>query len=247
MAHDYDQGTLLVQFFPTLTGEWEKDKDDVQRAATQRTTAKEFYNLAVAIQGLFNILSYSSPAVKKYPQRSGLLLKVYGELYPIAYFARLFFQSSDDVVIQWVDGSQNYDANVFYKNEAVRHAGIDFLEVTTLQDQEDAKQLEELSHDLVTVAVSESAYDAHKRKLDLLRRILKKKGGKKYPPNTALLVFTDEDRFRPYYFGMEPPAIDKKGDYESVLNELSDLFSKFNHVFVFSKTEIYASWSPPLS
>lgn len=92
--------------------------------------------------------------------------------------------------------------------------------------------------------VVESEQQNHLRKIDLFEKALKKKGGITYPADTALLVYTDEDRFRKCYFGLQPPEIDKKKDYEAVLNKLSHLLKDFSHVFVYSKHEIYCTWSP---
>ncbi|MFM0266032.1 hypothetical protein [Paraburkholderia sediminicola] len=78
------------------------------------------------------------------------------------------------------------------------------------------------------------------RKIELLKKMLEKKGKKNYPPNTALLVYTDEDRVQNYSFPA-PPPIDKKTNFEKVLCEMKHLLSGFSRVFVYSRNEIYCS------
>ncbi|QJI39456.1 hypothetical protein HKK52_00435 [Pseudomonas sp. ADAK2] len=234
----------IVTLIPPLTLDWETDKATIKKAAMQPTPADKFYILAAAIQNFFNILTHGSKSAPKHPQRSGLLRKVYDELFPIAHFAKLYFAESNNVLIQWFDGNQNFDATVKYQNECLGRSDIRYLEVTTLQDREDARQLEELSEEKTITTVVESEQQNHLRKIDLFEKALKKKGGITYPADTALLVYTDEDRFRKCYFGLQPPEIDKKKDYEAVLNKLSHLLKDFSHVFVYSKHEIYCTWSP---
>jgi hypothetical protein len=245
MTTDNEHPTLIVKVNVPLTGDWEKDKSVIQEAAMQPTRADEFYNHAVAIQGLFDLLTYGTPSAPIHPQRKGLLLKVHGELYPIAHFAKMHFTDPTNVIIKWIDGSQNHDAIVEYVCEDLSQSDIRYLEVTTLQSREDAKELEELSKGNTSVNVqNNSEHDIHLRKVELLKEALKKKGSKVYPANTALLVYTDEHRFRKVYYGMPAPEVDRKGGYEAVLDELAPLLEGFSQVFVYSKDEIYCTWSP---
>lgn len=245
MTTDSEHPTLIVKVNRTLTYDWEKDKIVIREAAMQPTRADEFYNHAVAIQGLFDILTFGTPSAPSHPQRKGLLLKVHGELYPIAHFAKLHFTDPTNVIIRWIDGSQNHDAIVEYIYRDLSRSDIQFLEVTTLQGEEDAKELKELSKGSTILNVEyNSEHDIHLRKLELLKTALKKKGGKDYPANTALLVYTDEHRFLKSYYGMPAPKIDRKGSYEAVLDESAHLLYGFSQVFVYSRDEIYCTWSP---
>ncbi|VVM95264.1 hypothetical protein PS619_03038 [Pseudomonas fluorescens] len=227
-----------------LTMEWEKDKIAITEAAQQPTTADRYYFHAASIQNLFNILTFGTRSAPKHPQRSGLLRKVHDELFPIANFAKLYFSESKEVLIQWVDGNQNYDATVEYLAENLGFPDIRYLEVTTLQGSEDAKQLEELSEGNNITTISESDHETHVRKINLFETALKKKSGKTYPSKTALLVYTDEERFLKCYFGLQPPKIDKPKDYAAVLEKLSDSLTGFSQVIVYSKSDIYCIWTP---
>lgn len=244
MTTDNEHIIRFVKLNLTLTGDWEKDKSVILTAAMQPTRADGFYDHTVAIHRLFDLLTYGTPAAPAHPQRKGLLLKVHGELYPIAHFAKLHFTDPANVIITWIDGNQKHDAIVKYLNEDTSQPDIRYLEVTTLQSEEDAKELKELSKGNTIINVqNDSEHDIHLRKLGLLESALKKKGSNVYPANTALLVYTDEHRFRKFYYGMSAPEIDRKGGYEAVLDELAPLLSGFSHVFIYSKDEIYCAWS----
>lgn len=244
MKNDNEHGIRLVTLNVPLTGDWEKDKIVIQKAAMQPTRADEFYDHAVAIQGLFDILTYGTPSAPAHPQRKGLLLKVHGELYPIAHFAKLHFSDPANVIIQWIDGSQKHDAIIEYTNKDLAKCDIRYLEITTLQSEDDAKELKELSKGNTIVSVTtNSEYDIHLKKLELLKTALKKKGSNTYPPKTALLVYTDEHRLQKFYYGMSAPKFDRKGNYQAVLDELTPLLKGFSHVFIYSKDEIYCMWA----
>ena len=244
MTKDSAYSAKIVEFNYPLTLDWKKDKLTLKKAATQPITADKFYDHAATIQNLFNILTHETPSAPKHPQRTGILRKVYDELFPIANFAKLYFRESKDVLIQWFDGNQNFDATVEYLEDHPAQSNIRHLEVTTLQDEEDARQLQELSEEKTVTTVIESEYENHLRKIDLFEKALRKKGGINYPADTALLVYTDEDRFSKYYLGMQPPEIDKKKDYKAAIEDLSHLLTNFSHVFVYNKNEIYCAWTP---
>lgn len=236
----------VVTLNTPLSGNWEEDKDIIVRAAGQPTSADRYFTHATAIQGLFNCLTYGTPAQPNHPQRKGLLRKVHDELYPIAHFAKLYFTCPNNVVVQWIDGNQQHDAIVEYRKEGSNQSDIRYLEVTTLQDKEDADELEKLSKGPVsTIVSSNTAQEKHDRKINHLRNRLNKKAAIVYPEKTALLVYTDEDRFQNFHFGMPPPEINKKADYEAVLSEFELSLRNFSHVFIFSNSEIYCAWTNP--
>ncbi len=81
----------------------------------------------------------------------------------------------------------------------------------------------------------------HLRKVASLRAVLKKKAAIKYPAQTALLVYTDEDRARTFSFGKKSPEIDRNSSFKAVLEEMQHFLTGFSAVFVYSKNEIYCS------
>lgn len=93
------------------------------------------------------------------------------------------------------------------------------------------------------MVVSGSAQEKRDRKIEQLTTIPKIKAKIIYPYKTALLVYTDEDRFREFYFGISPPKIDKKTDYEAVFRSFAASCNNFSHIFIFSKSEIYCAWT----
>lgn len=245
MKKTNDPQLLLVTVPEPFSCDWEKDKLIIEKIAGQPKLADEYYDHATSIQVLFDNFTYDTPAQPKHPQRIGLLRAVHDELYPIAHFANLYFTSPKNVVIQWIDGNQQHDAIVEYKGEGSNQSDIRYLEVTTLQGKEDADELMELSKaPSARMVVNDSAQEKHDRKIEQLTTILKKKAKITYPDKTALLVYTDEDRFLHFYFGISPPKIDKKAGYEAVLRDFAPLLKNFSHVFIFSKSEIYCAWTP---
>ncbi|MCJ9671435.1 hypothetical protein [Neorhizobium sp. SHOUNA12B] len=225
-----------------LTEDWKKDKAAIIKLAETTTKAAEYFRLAQAVDTLFNRNASGAVSDQGYVQRIGLSKKVHGELYPIAHFAELHFKSSESVLIQWRDGNQNFDATVEDLRPVPQEPIFDFLEVTTLQDEQDAKELQQLN---ATGVLSFESRDhprrvQHQRKVALLKVVLEKKAKINYPSNTALLVYADEDRFAHYCFGGLAPEIDKAVDYDEVLEEMREkLLSQFEAVYVYSNKEIY--------
>lgn len=234
---------IIIDIDLPLNGKWDDDKHQVESHATQPVTAEKFYDHAASVLILFQCLTHGTSSAPRYPERSGFIRKIYDELSPIAHFAKLYFNQSNAVLIQWHSWNQNFDAEVV----DIRHKSswLDYLEVTTLQGDEDAKLLKDLSLSETgcVLRVGNLDQEEHLRKLDQLRRILKKKGEKKYPPNTALLVYTDENRFKGSYIGTEQLKLNKKTDFMGVLDEMKSLLVNFSYVFIYSKDEIYATIS----
>lgn len=244
MTSDNEYRPLMFTFNVSLSGDWEKDKVIISEAAQQSTAADAYYDHASAIMALFNLFTYGTPAEPNHPQRAGLLRKVHDELYPIAHFAKLYFTHPKNVLIQWVEGNQQHDAILEYAETGSNQSDIRYLEVTTLQGMEDAKKLEDLSKGpSVTTVNSFAAQEKHQRKLVQLDRMLKKKTAIDHPEQTALLVYTDEDRFRQFHYGMSAPQIDKKKDYEEILRRFESSLANFSHVFIYSRSEIYCAWT----
>lgn len=235
---------MNIQLNRPLTGTWKTDQATVKEFAEMRTTAAQVYEHARVVLTLFNHLTHGTPSAPDYPERLGLSRKVHDELFPIAHFAILHFAASCDVSIRWHLGSQNFDATVEDQRTNVDRSSIRYLEVTTLQDGDDAKLLKRLANERTVEIAGDLGRASHLRKVDLLKKALKKKGMIDYCPGTALLVYTDEDRFLQFSFGKPPHTIDKKNSFGTVLDEMKHLLGGFSEVFVYSKSEIYCALQP---
>lgn len=237
---------MVIHINHTLTGNWKTDRATVIAIAEAPTTAAKFYVHAQVVLALFNRLTHETPSAPNYPERSGLARKVHDELFPIAHFAKLRFAESNNVSIRWHHGSQQFDATVEDRRPDPDRSSIHYLEVTTLQDKEDAEMLQRLAESKEGVVKIEGDLDqtTHTRKVALLKKALEKKGAINYPTGTALLVYTDEDRFRQFSFGVPQNSIDKKGSFRAVLEEMKHLLGGFSEVCVYSKNEIYCLLQP---
>lgn len=231
----------VVQVNPTFTGDWKADKHIVKEIAESPMTAQTAYEHAQVVMTLFNRLTYGTPSAPDYPMRSGLVRKVYDELFPIAYFAKLYFSESSEVVICWHDGNQQFDATVKDERPGPGESRINYLEVTTLQNGEDAHLLSRMAKENTICIEGDQDQFNYLRKVDLLKVALKKKAAIKYPPQTALLVYTDEDRIQRFSFGKDFRKVDRKGSFAAALEEMQDFLTGFSAVFVYSKHEIYCS------
>lgn len=232
---------MRVTIHRPLTGVWKTDQAIVKKIAETPTTAAQVYEHARVVTDLFHVLTHGTPSAPKYPERLGLDRKVHDELFPIAHFANLYFAASNNVLIRWHLGNQQFDATVEDQRAEPDRTSIRYLEVTTLQNKDDAELLKQLAEKGTTTIEGDHRQADHLRKVDLLRTVLQKKGTIEYPPNTALLVYTDEDRFRQFSFGVTPLAIDKKKIFGAVLHEMKPLLGRFSTVFVYSKSEIYCT------
>lgn len=103
MKEPSDPQSLLVTVHEPLSLDWNEDRLIIEKAAGQPTTADGYHNHAAAIQALFDTLTWDTSAQPQHPQRIGLLRDVHDELYPIAHFAKLYFTSPKNVVIQWIE------------------------------------------------------------------------------------------------------------------------------------------------
>lgn len=232
----------IVTIDRELTGDWEKDKHIVREMAETPMTAASAYMHARVIMTLFNQRTYGTPSAPGFPHRSGLLRKVYDELFPISYFAKHYFRESSDVTICWHDGNQKYDATVDDQRLDKDTPSILYLEVTTLQDMTDAELLIDLAINGSVCIEGDHEESEHLRKIDLFKKALRKKAGITYPPGTALLVYTDEDRSQKFSFGpISSNKIDRKSAFKAILDEMQELLTGFSSVFVYSKSEIYCS------
>lgn len=232
----------IVTIDRELTGDWEKDKNIIREMAETPMTAASAYMHARVIMTLFNQRTFGTPSAPGFPNRSGLLRKVYDELFPIAYFAEHYFQKSNDVSICWHDGNQQYDATVEDHRMDQDKSSIRYLEVTTLQDRTDAELLVDLAIDGSVCIEGDHEESEYLRKTDLLKKALNKKAGIIYPPGTALLVYTDEDRSQKFSFGPKSShKIDRKSGFKAILEEKQGLLAGFSSVFIYSKNEIYCA------
>ena len=243
MTKPSENTRVVATIHTPLSDNWEKDKKNIKKEAEKPTLAINYYNHAHLIQTLFNIRTYDTPAQPNHPQRKGLLRDVHDELFPIAHFANQYFTSPENVVIQWVDGNQQHDATVKYIEQGSNDSDIHYLEVTTLQGKEDADELKELSEGPISMIVNRASIEnKHNRKITQLVEVLKKKAVINYPDQTALLIYTDEDRIKNFHFGPPIPEINKKEDYKKVLQKFKPLIKNFSHIFIYSKNEIYCTY-----
>lgn len=232
----------IVTINRALTGDWEKDKKIVKEMAETPMTAATAYMHACVIKTLFNQRTFGTPSAPGYPNRVGLLRKVYDELFPIAYFAKHYFHESSDVVICWHDGNQQYDATVEDQRQTKDIPNIRYLEVTTLQDNTDADLLLDLAINGSVRIEGDHEKSEHQRKLDFLKKALNKKAGIAYPPGTVLLVYTDEDRYQKISFDSNSShEIDRRSSFKAILEGMQCQLTGFSAVFVYCKSEIYCS------
>lgn len=231
----------VIEINRKFTGDWKKDKHIVKEIAESPMTAENAFLHAQVVMTLFNQLTYGTPSAPAHPKRSGLLRKVYDELFPIAHFAMLYFSKSSEVTICWHDGNQQFDATVEDRRQGLGNSNINYLEVTTLQDVDDAKLLARLADEKTVCSKGDHDQSNHLRKVESLKKVLESKAAIKYPPQTALLVYTDEDRTQKFSFGLKSPEIDRKNSFREVLKEMKHLLTGFSAVFIYSKNEIYCS------
>lgn len=232
---------MKIDLTAPLSGDWEVDKSTVICVAETPRSAAQFSHHVQTLSTLFSILTHGTALAS--PERKGLARKIHDELFPIAHFARIHYAESSLVSIKWHAGNQQFDATVEDCRPEIDRSNIRFLEVTTLQNGEDARLLKQLASSKNGVVGYEGDFEQGQslQKADLLTKALKKKAGKKYPPNTALLVYTDEDRFAMYTFGLGRKTIDMKTRFEDVLNEMKHLLGGFSEVYIYSKNEIYCA------
>lgn len=233
----------VIRVHEAFTGDWEADKLKLEACAQKSFTAANAALHAQVIQTLFQHLTYDTPAAPEFPTRQGLIRKVHDEIWPIAHFSNLYFKASPNVEISWHSGNQSYDATVTDGRPETENSQVKYLEVTTLQDAEDAALLKQLAASDTGIVSSEGDQRTlqHSRKLEKLKAVLRKKAKINYPEGTVLLVYTDEERFKSFYFGYEPQQLDKQGDFEKVLRDNNDDLKRFLDVVIYSRKQIYCS------
>jgi hypothetical protein len=223
----------------TISGDYKEDVKRLQDFAQTVVSAHAYYGHVAQIQSIFNYLIHGTDLAEKYPQRLGLARKIHDELFPIAFFARLHFRSSQSVFIQSKIGSQNYDAAVDDRREPHMAGKIKFLEITTLQDKSDSDFLGELTKSAIVSIEGDQEQVDFDRKMFLLRRGLEQKAKKDYPAGTALLVYTDEHRFQKHSVGIPRTGPDWQGAITEIAHEYLPRLGSFADVFIFSKEKIY--------
>jgi len=231
----------VVTIDRTFTGDYEKDNKTLIEIAEDPVTAAFAAQRAEVVMNIHHKITYGTPSAPNYPERAGMARKVFDELFPIAHFANLYYCASEEVTICWKNGGQNFDATVDDKRNNSVRSSIRYLEVTTLQDRQDSELLTQLAENGTFSSEGDSTQLDHERKITSLRTALEKKGKKKYPPETALLVYTDEGRFQRFSYGAQSSQIDVKKSFSDVVNEMKHLLTGFSQVFIYSKNEIYSS------
>jgi len=143
--------------------------------------------------------------------RRGLAKQLVEEAMPIGIFAEHHFGHTDNVIIQCVIGSQNYDAQIFDKRSD--QPALSYLEVTQSHDGEDEisrmRKLSECGHVSavgeickrgtnatgIKINVKEEAVshdDVLEHTFTLCRDAIERKACKLYPEGTALVVVFDD-------------------------------------------------------
>lgn len=230
-----------------ISGDYNEDVKRLEDFAQSSVSAYQYYDHVVTIQSIFNHLIRGTDRADKYPQRIGLARKIHDELFPIAFFARLYFARASNVFIESKIGNQNYDAIVDDRRDPHLAGPIKFLEVTTLQDKKDSDLLGKLAKNRTVSIVGDAKQSDFERKMLLLRKILQQKAQKDYPPGTSLLIYTDEHRFRTWSFGVAKNEPDWQGSIIKIANEYLPALSLFSGVFIFSRENIYYPPDAPLS
>lgn len=236
----------VITVHEEFTDDWDVDKLKLETCAQKSFTAANAALHAQVIQTLFQRLTFDTPAAPEFPTRQGLLRKVHDEIWPIAHFSNLYFKASPNVEISWHSGNQSYDATVADHRPETESSLVKYLEVTTLQDAEDAELLKQLAASDTGILCTEGDQQMlqHSRKLEKLEAVLRKKAKINYPEGTVLLVYTDEERFKSFHFGYEPRQIDKQGDFKKVLSEKSEDLKHFLDVVIYNRNQIYCSLLP---
>lgn len=220
------------------SGDYDVDVKELEKYAQKPTTARAYYSHAVYIQTIFHRLIQGTDRAKNFPARIGLLRKIHDELFPIAYFCKLHFESSEDVSIRYRIGNQQHDAIVVDQRQGSSGENIEYLEVTTLQDRSDAELLGKLAGGRTTVVEGNLDQNNFTRKLFLLKTALDNKASILYPKGTALLVYMDEDRFQRHTFGFSPPKLDWKKSVAEIVEEAMPKLTSFSGIFVYRRDGI---------
>jgi hypothetical protein len=143
--------------------------------------------------------------------REGLAKQLVEEMFPLGIFAMHYFGDTEDVMIQLVLGSQNYDAIIADNREP--KLPFSYIEVTQAHEGQNERlrmlALEREGHVStlgpvskvgtkatgISVEVEEVALghdDVRSREFSRVKDAILRKTGKCYPPDTALLVVFDD-------------------------------------------------------
>lgn len=224
-----------------MFGDYDKDVKSLEDFAQTPVSAHDYYDHVASVLGIFNYLIQGTDRAKNYPQPVGLARRIRDELFPISFFASLYFGNSDSVFIESKIGNQNYDAVVDDRRYPNEEGRVKFLEVTTLQDKSDSDLLVELAEKQTVSIEGDLEQVDFDRKMLLLRKMLDQKSKKNYPVGTILLVYTDQDRFQNWHFGFPKKELDWQGEITKIANEFMPSLDSFSGVFIFCKKKIYFS------
>jgi hypothetical protein len=148
--------------------------------------------------------------LKDFRLQKGLLKQLVEEVAPLAIFGKQKFDDTDQVLLQPVIGNQNYDAVVTDLRTVPASKG--YIEITQSHEGEDdyLRRCELLKEGYVfskapviktgkgksrTVSIPPAATSVEERVKSEMNRILdaaKRKAGKDYPVNTALIISFDD-------------------------------------------------------
>lgn len=186
---------------------------------------------------LCQLLRMTAEGEKQFLLRIGLAKELCDEMLPLGYLCKHYFSSSPDVSIQLVLGNQSYDAIGI----DTRHGGcVKFhIEITGIEDGSEHTKRKQL-HDSANGSVVDTYSSAEeiRRQDALLREVICKKGSKKYPADTLLLIYLKSDYNLP---GWMDTVFNVGGD-------LGNKLSRFQRVLLMGSRQIYMDYQtdPPI-
>ncbi|MBK6999154.1 MAG: hypothetical protein IPH35_04000 [Rhodoferax sp.] len=165
-----------------ITNEWLQEK--MQRKYSVAEYLQKSWNLCALVR--------STPfGEEQFLKRIGLAKELCDEMVPIGYFCELFLKlEAPQAKVSLKLGNQTYDATVEHEHDS--GSKINFIEVTSLEDQTEHKTRTELHRNGVVTAIKrDSEWVAERGRI--LARVLAKKLGKEYPKGTALIIYCKDE------------------------------------------------------
>lgn len=173
--------------------------------------------------------------------QKGLLKKLPEEIAPLAIFGKKKFGDTDQVLLQPIIGSQNYDAKVIDKR--TNSASVTYIEITQAYiDKSDGKKQYLRRLELLERGCTHhegEVEESVKNELDRIIAAAKRKAGKDYPVNTSLIISFDdttlsEERLRVLkcptidsFVGKEIMNLDLRFSQLYLVGEAQDIFREY--------------------
>lgn len=186
------------------------------------------------VQNLIAQVKAEPDGIRRIRLREGLASQLMNEAFPIGLWASKYYGRSEQVSISLKIGSQTFDAivsdgrsqgsSVEYVEVTMAYEGEDdFLRMCELHEKGKVSGLGSVTRsgtkrtgrtiDILMEAVSQA--EVLRRERDRVGQAIKRKLGKKYPPNTLLLVGFDDTM-----------AFDRQDNIENLENTISEHLSK---------------------